>query len=650
VILSSDGRSLDRLGLSGGSARRPILLVLFALVASLIAVWAAPGSAEATSVYTTLTGADRYETAILVSKQAYPSGAPAVALVKGDDFPDALSAAPLAYAFGGPVILTPSGGLTPAVKAELQRLKPGKVFFIGLPESVRPGLVDAVGNAEIVTIRGKDRYETAALLAAELKKKRGTVEKFVLAPGNTFPDALSVAPLAAKKGWPILLTPQAGPLPKVTSTQIQALGVTSALVVGTYVKPAGISVTSKIGKDRYHTSALVAEYGTSMGLSFAHLALATGENYPDALVAGPYLAKGGGVLLLVWSRGLPTTVRDVLVDNRTAVRGVDFVGLGPEVGLIVGQLGATATVMGVRASGSHPDKTRTVIDLSGPPGAVHTEVTPDGFLQVDIASVFVVGAGGRVPVGTAEVVDVGIGVAQVLPSRARIKVRLGRFSRFEVSALAPSGDSGDRVVIDVFTRTDGPPDPGAPLVVLDAGHGGSDPGATGVTGVLEKNVNLQLVLRVDVLLRQAGLRTLLTRSTDVDVSLKQRTDTANNAKANVFVAVHNNASGDPTAKGVETFYWGSSSGAYSVEGKLLAESIQTSLVAALGAKDRGARTHWSTLYVLDKSLMPAALTEVGFLTNADEEAKLKDPAYLDRAANAISLGILGYFGWANGTI
>ncbi len=277
--------------------------------------------------YTTLTGADRYETAILVSKQAYPSGAPAVCVVKGDDFPDALSAAPLAYAFGGPVILTPSGGLTPAVKAELQRLKPGKVFFIGLPEAVRSSLVDAVGSADIVTIRGKDRYETAALLAAQLKTKLGKVEKIVLASGDRFPDALSVAPMAARQGWPILLTPQAGPLPKVISSQIQALGATSALVVGTYLKPSGISVTSKIGKDRYHTSALVAEYGTSMGLSFAHLALATGENYPDALVAASLLVSDQGLLVLTRSSVLPSYTKSLLTSHRANMARMDFVGL-----------------------------------------------------------------------------------------------------------------------------------------------------------------------------------------------------------------------------------------------------------------------------------------------------------------------------------
>ncbi len=285
------------------------------------------------TVYHDFTGADRYETAIMVSKKAFPTGAPVVFLVKGDDFPDALACAPLARAFGGPVVITPSTGLTPAVVAELQRLDPGTVFFVGLAESVKPALAAALPGAQIKTIRGSDRYRTAMLLAEELKTKLGKIERIVLVPGDKFPDALSAAPLAAKMGWPILLTPQAGPLPKVTADEIKVLGVTQGLVVGTWVLPPS-SVTDavfKVGTDRYHTGALVAAYAKSMGLSFGHVALATGENFPDALVVAPYLVADGGMLLLVQRTGLPAPMRDALVANAADVRALDFVGLGTTI-------------------------------------------------------------------------------------------------------------------------------------------------------------------------------------------------------------------------------------------------------------------------------------------------------------------------------
>ncbi len=273
-------------------------------------------------------GPDRYETAILISKKAYPGGATNVFLVKGDNFPDALAAAPLAKAYDGPVILTPSGGLTPAVKAELTRLNPGKVFFIGLQDSLKPAILQAVSGVKIETIRGVDRYDTAARLADALVAKIGTPSRIVLVAGDKFPDALSVAPLAGNKGWPILLTPQAGPLPNYTRDKIVSLGVTQALRVGTYVGlPAGVAVVSKVGTDRYDTSAQVAQYGDMQGLSYAHLAVATGENYPDALVVGPYLAKDGGILLLTHPTALPSPIRTQLVLNRDWIGQVDFPGL-----------------------------------------------------------------------------------------------------------------------------------------------------------------------------------------------------------------------------------------------------------------------------------------------------------------------------------
>jgi putative cell wall-binding protein len=279
------------------------------------------------------TGKDRYETSVMISNAAYPDGAPAVFLVKGDNFPDALAAAPLASAYGGPVVLTPSAGLTPSVVAELQRLDPEHVFITGLSDEVKDEVLAALPGASTATIRGQDRYETAALLAARLAEMNGGVTTFVLASGDSFPDALSVAPLAAENGWPILLTPQAGPLPDATAAEIGELDVDEALVVGTRVAPpqSVTDVVSMVGADRYETSAMVAEYAMGAGSTFAHAGLAKGTNYPDALVVGPYLAKQSGVLLLTRETFVPDPIRAQLSAHKDEIETLDIVGLGSSI-------------------------------------------------------------------------------------------------------------------------------------------------------------------------------------------------------------------------------------------------------------------------------------------------------------------------------
>jgi N-acetylmuramoyl-L-alanine amidase len=280
-------------------------------------------------VDTYLVGADRYATAILVSQKAYPVGASAVVLVKGDNFPDALAAAPLAAAYDAPILLTPSSGLTSAVKAELTRLDPDLLFFIGLPAGLKSSVTSLLPSAEIRSLIGDDRYHTAVLIAEQLKAKTGGISRVALVPGDTFPDALSVAPLAAMKGWPILLTPQKGPLPGVTAAEIQSLGVTSAFVAGTYVKPPAsvTQVISKVGRDRYYTSALVAEYAATWGCDFTHIALATGDNYPDALVVGPFLARDVGLLFLTRPTAFSPPVNNALAENQDKLKYVYYVGL-----------------------------------------------------------------------------------------------------------------------------------------------------------------------------------------------------------------------------------------------------------------------------------------------------------------------------------
>lgn len=302
----------------------------------------------------------------------------------------------------------------------------------------------------------------------------------------------------------------------------------------------------------------------------------------------------------------------------------------------------------IRAGTDHPDMTRVVFDLSAAPGTVAWHMSGSSVLVVDVAKAVADGGGADASVGSPEVQRAATRQLSYRPQAVRITLTLDRFSRFEVVTLAPSDGKGNRIVVDVFKRTDGPPGSGPPLIALDAGHGGSDPGAIGVTGVKEKDINLAITLEVDRILRETGLRTMLTRSDDSYPTLQERTDLANQAQASVFVSIHNNAAGDPASVGTETFYWGTDA-AYSVEGKRLAEAIQRNLVASLSTVDRGARTHWLNLHVLAESHMTAALAEVGFLTNAEEEARLNDPVYQKQAAAAVARGILEYLGWSPST-
>ncbi|MHB1342412.1 MAG: cell wall-binding repeat-containing protein [Coriobacteriia bacterium] len=267
-----------------------------------------PPPVPGTLTVTTLKGASRYETAIAVSKQGYPSGAPALVLATGANFPDALCAAPLATALGGPMLLVPSASsLDAKALAEINRLHPSTIVIVGAGGAVSSGIeaqVRALSWGPSVTrIAGGDRFATAALVADAVKAKTGSGAKVVVANGMTYADALSVAPLAAAKGWPILLT-NATTLPAQTGAAITRLGATSCVVIGgTGVVSPGVmaqlpGATRKGGTDRYDTCAVIADYAVTNGMSFATVGTTVGNNFPDALAAGPLLAKLGGVLML----------------------------------------------------------------------------------------------------------------------------------------------------------------------------------------------------------------------------------------------------------------------------------------------------------------------------------------------------------------
>jgi N-acetylmuramoyl-L-alanine amidase len=172
-------------------------------------------------------------------------------------------------------------------------------------------------------------------------------------------------------------------------------------------------------------------------------------------------------------------------------------------------------------------------------------------------------------------------------------------------------------------------------VVIDPGHGGGDPGAVGIRGLQEKEVTLAVSQQVVALLKQKGVNAVLTRSRDQELELEPRVDFAEQAKANVFVSIHANSfdANRTDVNGIETYY-------YSGTGQSLARTIQTNLLQELGARDRGVKQ--ANFYVIRYTPMPAALVEIGFVTGAEDAARLASATGRSKIAQAIARAILQY--------
>jgi N-acetylmuramoyl-L-alanine amidase len=170
-------------------------------------------------------------------------------------------------------------------------------------------------------------------------------------------------------------------------------------------------------------------------------------------------------------------------------------------------------------------------------------------------------------------------------------------------------------------------------VVIDAGHGGHDSGALSRRGSAEKHAALDVSLRLEQKLRDAGLRTVMTRETDRFVPLDTRAAISNRQQNAIFVSIHFNHAKSRRARGVETYY----NHPYAFS---LARNIQNHLVTV--APDRG--VHRAKFRVLRKNRYPAVLVECGFLSHAAEAARCGTPAYRERLASEIATAILNQRG------
>lgn len=185
-------------------------------------------------------------------------------------------------------------------------------------------------------------------------------------------------------------------------------------------------------------------------------------------------------------------------------------------------------------------------------------------------------------------------------------------------------------------------------IVIDAGHGGDDPGKVGINGVLEKDLNLQIALKLKELLDQDGIKIVLTRESDAGLydagtdnkkvqDMRRRCEIITKAMPVFTVSIHQNSYPEEAIKGAQCFYFGQSE-----EGKKLAESIQASLKERLDTENHREAKANESYYLLKKTPTPTVIVECGFLSNAKEASLLITEEYQQDVAEAVYTGIVQY--------
>lgn len=302
-------------------------------------------------------------------------------------------------------------------------------------------------------------------------------------------------------------------------------------------------------------------------------------------------------------------------------------------------------------------KLRLVFDVSGP-------VEVDGTVTANPTPRLVVNVKGAVPAKGDDSVNLdgkiadSVNIGAVDGQNTMITVDMpmmvdeGDYKVFTLPADIAAGKPF-RVVVDinkpippmVFNFTAGLKNK---VIAIDPGHGGTDPGAIGLARIMEKTVNLAVALKVKDLLEKAGAKVLMTRESDCDVfgpnssavdELKARTTVGNFRKADIFLSIHANSFVNRTVGGTATYYYQKTQ-----YDSMLAQNIQAGVVQSAGLSNRGSFP--ANFYVVKRTLMPAALVEMGFLSNPDEEKLLNDPVFQQKVAQGIVQGMERFFAQA----
>lgn len=247
-----------------------------------------------------IAGNDRIETAIELSKKQFKK-ADTVLIVRHDIYPDSLTSTVLAKQLNAPILLTPSNELDNRVAKEIKRLGVKNVVIVGGENSVSKKVEKTLElyDEDVKRVSGRDRYETSSKVAEEVLKL-SKAKRAVIASGETFPDALAVAPFAAREGYPILLVKKnnvSKEVKKVLDEKIEKTHIVGgkATIEGA-LKEIFPGIQERIwGRDRYETAVKVA---ISKFQSKKDVYLTSGEVFADALVLGPVAALKDETILL----------------------------------------------------------------------------------------------------------------------------------------------------------------------------------------------------------------------------------------------------------------------------------------------------------------------------------------------------------------
>jgi N-acetylmuramoyl-L-alanine amidase len=259
-----------------------------------------------------LGGQDRFEVAVNVSQHGW-SSASTVVIANYNAFADALAAAPLAYKHNAPILLTAPTTLNGKTKLEIQRLRATRAVIVGGTKSVSNSVLNELKamGLNVERISGANRFEVANNVALKLGKS----SKVIVANGYNFPDALAIAPYAARNGYPILLT-EPSVLPSATINLINQWGISQTIIVG---GPVSVSpnVQNSVpnplrvdGQDRYAVSANIAN---SFFINQQNTFVATGRTFADALTGSVLAAKYNTPILLTNSNDIPYIVKDTII-------------------------------------------------------------------------------------------------------------------------------------------------------------------------------------------------------------------------------------------------------------------------------------------------------------------------------------------------